>query len=83
MGIENMVLSNMTDGSFSSFDILQKTYINTNEDGTEAASATGILVGSAGPGEKPEPYVLKIHKDFTFVIYDKTNKITLFVGEVK
>jgi asparagine synthetase B (glutamine-hydrolysing) len=33
--------------------------------------------------EKPEPLVLNINKDFTFVIYDETNNISLFVGEVK
>lgn len=83
MGIENMVLSNMTEGELGAFDILQKTYIKTEEDGTEAAAATGVLVGSAAPTEKPEPYLLKIDRDFTFVIYDETNKTALFAGEVK
>ena len=83
MGIESLTLSNMTDGELSAFDIIQKTYINTDEEGTEAAAATGILMGAVAFTEKPEPYQLKIDKDFTFVIYDETNKVALFTGEVK
>lgn len=83
MGIENMTFSKMTDKPLSTFDIIQKTYINTDEEGTEAAAATAILMGSAAPTEKPIPYELKIDKDFTFVIYDETNNIALFTGEIK
>ena len=84
MGIDSLVFSNMTKDSLDGFDIIQKVYICTEEDGTEAAAATGIkLEKTANPQTPPVPYELIINKDFTFVIYDETNSVALFAGEVK
>lgn len=83
MGISSINLDKMTDVPLSAFDVIQKTYINTDEEGTEAAAVTAMIMMTSAYVEKPEPLVVDINKDFTFVIYDETNNIALFVGEVK
>ncbi len=83
MGIGSVNLDKMTDIPLSAFDVIQKTYINTDEEGTEASAATAILMATSAYTQNPEPLVLNINKDFTFVIYDETNNIALFVGEIK
>ena len=82
MGIMDITLNKMTTIPLSAFDVIQKTYIRTDENGTEAAATTtaNLLMTSA---KTQEPLYLNINKDFTFVIYDETNNISLFVGEVK
>ena len=82
MGIIDITLNKMTTIPLSAFDVIQKTYISTNESGTEAAATTtaNLLMTSA---KTQEPLYLNINKDFTFVIYDETNNISLFVGEIK
>lgn len=60
-------------------DTIHKTYINVDEEGTEAAAVTGI--GMAGSALPPEPIVVKYNKPFTFVIKDKAHNEILFIGE--
>ena len=58
---------------------IHKTYINVNEEGTEAAAVTAIdMAGSALP---PQPTELKFNKPFYFIIRDNTSGETLFVGK--
>lgn len=59
--------------------VLHKTYINVDEEGTEAAAVTAMaMAGSALP---PEPVSVKLNKPFTFVIRDNVNGEILFMGE--
>jgi serpin B len=62
-------------------DIIHQAYVLVNEKGTEAAAATGVIVGltSAGPGTCK---VFTADRPFIFLIRDiKTNTI-LFVGRI-
>lgn len=60
-------------------DTIHKTYINVDEEGTEAAAVTAIaMAGSALP---PEPTELKLNKPFYFIIRDNTSGETLFAGK--
>ncbi|MBE6571569.1 MAG: hypothetical protein E7656_04930 [Ruminococcaceae bacterium] len=61
-------------------EVIHKTYISVDEEGTEAAAVTkiGFMPNSAMP---PEPMQLKFDNPFTFVIKDKVNDEILFVGE--
>ncbi len=62
--------------------VLHKTYIKIDEEGTEAAAVTAILVGgSAAPVKLPEPIEVKFNKPFTFVIRDDVSGEILFMGE--
>lgn len=60
-------------------DVMHKTYIKTDEEGTEAAAVSGI--GMAGSSLPPEPVSVKYNKPFTFVIKDNINGEILFMGE--
>ena len=46
---------------------------------TEAAAVTGVLAGAISMPAEPIPF--RADRPFTFVIYDKTNDVTLFTGE--
>lgn len=61
---------------------IQKTYINTDEDGTEAAAVTGMFdAGGSAPGT-PEPIIeFKANHPFSFYICDDTTGEILFMGE--
>jgi len=60
-------------------NVIHKTYIKVDEEGTEAAAVTvGKMAGSALP---PEPIQMKFNRPFYFVIMDNINCEALFVGE--
>lgn len=68
-----------TKGNMWITSILHKTYINVDEEGTEAAAVTAMAMG--GSSLPPEPTVVKFNKPFYFVIRDNVNDETLFVGK--
>ena len=61
-------------------DVLHKAYVNVDEHGTEAAAATGVVVGlMAVPAQ-----VLNVTIDhpFLFFLVDQQTKTILFMGRV-
>ncbi|MCF8369236.1 MAG: serpin family protein [Bacteroidales bacterium] len=66
---------------FISF-VKHKTFIDVNEEGTEAAAVTvvGIELTSAGGGETP--YFLNVNKPFLFAIKERDTKSIIFIGKV-
>ena len=60
--------------------VIHKTYINVDEEGTEAAAVTAILL-NATSALPPEPRTVSFNKPFTFVIRDDANGEILFMGE--
>ncbi len=64
-------------------DVLHKAFISVDEDGTEAAAATAVLMlaGSA-PGEPAEPIEVRIDRPFIFAIRDVQTGTILFLGRV-
>lgn len=73
--------SAMLEDSVKVDDVLQKTYIKIDEDGTEAAAVTAVLVKltSAIIDERPIKD-FTADKPFYFAIRDNTNGELLFVG---
>ena len=59
-------------------DIYHKTFIEVNEEGTEAAAVTVVEVG-----EKAEPSGFFANRPFVFVIRDDRTGSVLFVGKVE
>ncbi len=61
---------------------IHQAFVDVNEEGTEAAAATGISMGvtSVGPGQGPE--VFRADHPFIFIIRDKTNDNILFMGRM-
>ena len=62
-------------------EVRHKTYIETNEEGTEAAAVTsvGITTTSAGPGNTVYFYV---NRPFVYFISEKSTGTLLFIGTV-
>ena len=63
--------------------IIQKTVIDVNELGVEAAAVTAIMVGrGAPPIFDEEPQLMVCDHPFQFFIYDKSEDLVLFEGRV-
>lgn len=61
-------------------DVVHKAYVNVDEEGTEAAAATGVIVGvTSMPAETVQ---LTIDRPFFFLIVDRANGTILFMGRV-
>jgi serpin B len=61
-------------------DVFHKAFIEANEEGTEAAAATGVVVAAA---DRPEqPMVFRADHPFIFIIKDNRSGSILFMGRV-
>lgn len=65
-------------------DVLQKTFIEVNEAGTEAAAVTVVKGGAGGIGSIEREPAVKFHADrpFLFLIRDDQTGAVLFMGRV-
>jgi serpin B len=70
------------DGSQDLFlqHVLHKAFISVDEEGTEAAAATAIVVGTTSLGE--EPIEVRFDHPFIFLIRDKETGTILFIGRL-
>ena len=62
-------------------NVIHKAYVDVNEEGTEAAAATGVAMRmtSAGPGQMP---VFRADRPFLFLIRDNHSGGILFMGRL-
>ncbi len=61
-------------------DVIHKAFVGVDEEGTEAAAATAVIMeGGSGP---PEPASLTVDRPFLFLIRDRPTGSILFVGRV-
>ena len=60
-------------------DVIHKTYIKVNEEGTEAAAVTAVSVGitSAGPLN-----LIRLDRPFLFAITENSSRSIVFIGKV-
>lgn len=61
-------------------DVLHKAFIDVNEEGTEAAAATAVIVGLKSIPAPPE--VFRADRPFIFIIQEKSTGSILFMGRV-
>ena len=90
MGMPTAFKSNSAD--FSGMDgtrslyigiVIHKAYVDVNEEGTEAAAATGVgMAGTTGMSVEPEPKVFNADHPFIFAIVHNTTGSILFLGKV-
>lgn len=63
-------------------DVLQKTFIEVDEAGTEAAAATAIIMKATSFLPEPEDIIdFKANRPFIYFVLDENNKDVLFIGE--
>jgi serpin B len=74
--------SGMTDeGPLWIDDVIHKAFIAVDEDGTEAAAATAVIMVGAAPGQ-PEIVDFTMDRPFIFLIRDIETDTILFMGRV-
>ncbi len=63
-------------------DVIHKTFVETNEEGSEAAGVTAVvMVATAMPvSNPPAPFYMKADHPFFYAIYDKETGSILFMG---
>jgi len=73
----------MCDQAMIVSDVIQKTYVDVNEKGTEASAVTAIITKNmAMPGRLKDSVVINLDRPFVFMIYDEINNECLFIGKV-
>jgi len=60
-------------------DVIHKTYIKVNEEGTEAAAVTAVVMQATSIGAYK---VLRLDRPFLFAITENSSKSILFMGKV-
>jgi serpin B len=60
-------------------DVVHKAFVDVNEEGTEAAAATGVI---AKPGSVQADPVFRADHPFVFLIRDRRNDSILFLGRL-
>ncbi|NXK97876.1 ZPI inhibitor, partial [Formicarius rufipectus] len=83
LGIKNLFtraadLSHLTDQEYAAVSqVVQKAVIEVDEEGTEAAAASGSEITAF-----TMPPVIKVDRPFLFMIFEETFKTLLFIGRV-
>jgi len=63
-------------------EVRHKTFIEVDEEGTEAAAATGLTMRMVSMVAPPRPVVFRVDHPFTFYIEDDRTTTILFIGKV-
>jgi serine protease inhibitor len=64
-------------------EVKQKSFVEVNEEGTEAAAVTGVHMTMLGVMHEPEkPFEMIVDRPFLFVIADDQTKSILFMGVI-
>lgn len=65
-------------------NVFHKTFIAVDENGTEAAAATAVVMmkATAMAGSKPKPIEVKVDRPFLYVIQHIPSGVCLFLGRV-
>ncbi len=62
---------------------VHKSFIDVNENGTEAAAVTSITFTTTSAGNEPPKTYFTVNKPFIFAITEKDTDAILFIGEVQ
>ncbi|HOW30009.1 MAG TPA: serpin family protein [Bacteroidales bacterium] len=71
-----------SEGGLYISEVKQKTYIETNEEGTEAAAVTSVGVAVTTIGIDPQPVSFIADHPFVYLITEKSTGTILFIGTV-
>jgi serpin B len=62
--------------------IEQKTYVDVNEEGTEAAAVTGIFATRSAAVAELRPFYMDVNHPFLMAIYERKTGLILFLGAI-
>jgi serpin B len=62
--------------------VIHKTFIDVNEQGTEAAAVTAVEIRLTSTGPGPENPTIQIDRPFIFAITEKASNAIVFMGKV-
>jgi serpin B len=74
--------SGIGEGPLQVSEVVHKAFVEVNEEGTEAAAATGVSMGLCIVRPTTEPLVFKADHPFLFFIKDRDTNTVLFAGRV-
>jgi serine protease inhibitor len=63
-------------------DVVHKTALEVDEEGTRAAAATGVIVGVTAMPMPETPFVMKVDRPFLLAICDRSTGANLFLGTI-
>ena len=63
-------------------DVVHKAFVAVDEEGTEAAAATAVIMGETSAAVIEEPILMKLDRPFLFLIHDNDTGTILFIGRV-
>jgi len=75
--------SNMTPASVAIDQVKHKTFVEVNEEGTEAAAATSVGVMLTSAQMPAEPFQMVVDRPFFCAIRDNQTGTVLFMGSIK
>lgn len=62
--------------------VKQKSFVDVNEEGTEAAAVTTVSLGNSIAMRPPPPFEMIVNRPFLFMIADRVTGVILFAGIV-
>lgn len=69
------------DGNLYISDVKHKTFVEVNEEGTEAAAVTSVEVRVTSIGS-PAGFTMRVDRPFVFVIREQQSQSILFIGKI-
>lgn len=75
--------SNMTSASVAINEVKHKTFVEVNEEGTEAAAATSVGIALTSARMPEEPFEMIVDRPFFCAIRDNQSGTVLFMGSIQ
>ncbi|MEM6842936.1 MAG: serpin family protein [Bacteroidota bacterium] len=60
--------------------VIHQSFIEVNEEGSEAAAATAVVISQLSAGAEPQPRVIRVDRPFAYFIHEKHTNAILFAG---
>ena len=79
---ETADFSKITEEDLYISSVIHKSFIDVNENGTEAAAVTAIVFATTSAGNEPPKTYFTVNKPFVFAITENDTDAILFLGEV-